>query len=155
MITQYIKGNIVDLFKSGHMVAHGCNCFHSMGAGVAGQLAKACKYIPAIDKETGWGDESKLGTYSVATITHGPGENDVHCFNLYTQYHPGRNLDYGALVNCLQALNNWASNKIAPPTVYMPRIGCGIAGGDWNKVCVLINMFTENMKIVIVDWDGE
>ncbi|BAQ22767.1 hypothetical protein AU156_gp117 [Edwardsiella phage PEi20] len=43
---------------------------------------------------------------------------------------------------------------ITPPFIYMPRIGCGIAGGDWEKVSVLIDMFTPNLNIIIVDWDG-
>lgn len=156
MITKYITGNIVELFKSGHNVAHGCNCFHSMGAGVAGQLAKYYPPILAIDKaDTLLGDSYKLGTYTKATKIHGPGDNEVYCFNLYTQYEPGPNLDYGALVNCMIELNEWGSNKIVPPYIYMPRIGCGIAGGDWEKVKVLIDMFTPNLKVVIVDWDGE
>lgn len=155
MITKYITGNIVELFKSGHNVAHGCNCFHKMGAGVAGQLAKYYPPILAIDKaDTLLGDSYKLGTFTKATKIHCPGDNEVYCFNLYTQYEPGPNLDYGALVNSMIELNEWGSNKIAPPFIYMPRIGCGIAGGDWEKVSVLIDMFTPNLNIIIVDWDG-
>lgn len=155
MITKYTTGNIVELFKSGYNVAHGCNCFHQMGAGVAGQLAKYYPPILAIDKaDTLLGDSYKLGTYTKATKIHGPGDNEVYCFNLYTQYEPGPNLDYGALVNCMIELNEWGSNKIVPPLVYMPRIGCGIAGGDWEKVSVLIDMFTPNLNVIIVDWDG-
>lgn len=155
MIVKYITGNIVKLFLSGYNVAHGCNCFHQMGAGVAGQLAKAYPPILAIDKENSFlGDTEKLGTYTRATRLHGPDDNEVYCFNLYTQFDPGPNLDYGALVNCMIELNSWANRMIVPPTVYMPRIGCGIAGGDWEKVSVLIDMFTPNLNIIIVDWDG-
>lgn len=150
MITKYIIGNLVNMFMTGSNVAHGCNCFQQMGAGVAGQLAEAYPPILAIDKSTSWpGDSSKLGTYTRAT-----GEFNQICFNLYTQHEPGRNLDYGALVNCMILLNEWGSNMITPPFIYMPRIGCGIAGGDWEKVSVLIDMFTPNLNIIIVDWDG-
>lgn len=41
MIVKYIKGDIVALFTEGKNIAHGCNCFHTMKAGVAGQLTKA------------------------------------------------------------------------------------------------------------------
>lgn len=148
MITSYIKGDIVALFLLGNNVAHGCNCFHLMGAGVAGQLAKAYPPIFDIDKAGSLlGDNQKLGTYTKAI-----GKQGQICFNLYTQYEPGRNLDYGALVNSLIELNSWAQNMIVMPKIYMPRIGCGIAGGDWNKVEILINTFTPNVNIVIVDW---
>lgn len=146
MIKHYIKGNIVALFLSGKNVAHGCNCFHTMRAGIAGQLALAYPPILAIDKDTVLGDTEKLGTFTQAT-----GKKGQICFNLYTQYEPGRNLDYGALLNCMIELNQWAANKIVPPTVYMPRI----AGGDWEKVSVLIDMYTPNLNVIIVDWDGE
>lgn len=150
MITKYITGNIVKLFLEGNNVAHGCNCFHQMGAGIAGQLAEAYPPILAIDKADSFlGDTEKLGTFTQATLD----PNGNICFNLYTQFNPGRNLDYGALVNCMIELNEWAKTKLVLPTVYMPRIGCGIAGGDWAKVNVLINMFTENLNVIIVDWD--
>lgn len=155
MITQYIKGDIVALFRAGNHIAHGCNCMHLMGAGVAGQLAQAYPIILRADKGlTDYADAGKLGSYSRA-VTIGPDDREIYCFNLYTQYKPGRNLDYGALVNCMIELNEWGKNQIAPPKIYMPRIGCGIAGGDWAKVNTLINMFTPNLNIVIVDWDGE
>lgn len=153
MIVKYIDGDIVELFLSGHNVAHGCNCFHTMGAGVAGQLAKAYSPVLSIDKAgSDYGCANKLGTFTRAVKLHGPDDHEVYCFNLYTQYEPGPNLDYGALVNSMVELNNWANNLLVPPTIYMPRIGCGIAGGDWEKVKVLIDMFTPNLKVVIVDW---
>ena len=151
MIVKYIDGNIVKLFLEGNHVAHGCNCFHLMGAGVAGQLAKAYPPILEVDKsDTFLGDTEKLGNYTKAV-----GKKGQFCFNLYTQFDPGRNLDYGALANSMINLNKWAENLLVPPTVYMPRIGCGIAGGDWEKVKTLINIFTDNVRIIIVDWDGE
>lgn len=155
MITKYITGNIVSLFKSGYNVAHGCNCFHTMGAGVAGQLAAAYPVVLNADKGLSeLGDKEKLGTFTRAVKLHGQDDHEVYCFNLYTQYEPGPNLDYGALVNCMIELNQWGDRMIVPPTIYMPRIGCGIAGGDWEKVSVLIDMFTPNLNIIIVDWDG-
>ena len=151
MIVKYIDGNIVKLFLEGNHVAHGCNCFHLMGAGVAGQLAKAYPPILEVDKsDTFLGDTEKLGNYTKAV-----GKKGQFCFNLYTQFDPGRNLDYGALANSMINLNKWAENLLVPPTVYMPRIGCGIAGGDWEKVKTIIDLFTDNVRIIIVDWDGE
>lgn len=149
MIMSYVSGDLVRIFEAGNNIAHGCNCHHNMGGGVAGQLASEFPYIPKVDKETAYASEAKLGTFSTAVM---PGSYNQICFNLYTQFHPGADLRYGALVNSLIALNKWGENKIVPPLIYMPRIGCGIAGGDWEKVSALIDMFTPNLHIVIVDW---
>lgn len=148
MIIDYIKGDIVALFLQGNNVAHGCNCFHTMGSGVAGQLAKAYPPILAIDKTTYLGDAAKLGTFTQAT-----GNNDQICYNLYTQYEPGPNLDYGALVNCMIELNHTAKGLLFKPRIYIPRIGCGIAGGEWDKVYQLVNLFTPDINLVVVDYE--
>lgn len=64
MIVKYIKGDIVALFLQGNIIAHGCNCFHTMGSGVAGQLARAYPKILEIDKTTTeYGSRDKLGRY--------------------------------------------------------------------------------------------
>lgn len=152
MIINYIKGDIVALFLNGNSIAHGCNCFHTMGAGVAGQLAKAYPRVLEIDKtSTDYGSREKLGDMSIVfKYSKGPSI----CFNLYTQYEPGPNLDYGALVNCMIELNRVVGNSmLIRPVIYIPRIGCGIAGGDWDKVSQLIDMFTPDIDLVVVDYE--
>lgn len=52
---------------------------------------------------------------------------------------------YGALVQCLHDLNKWiAAMHVVrsrmpgeynfKSSIHMPRIGCGLAGGDWNVI---------------------
>jgi O-acetyl-ADP-ribose deacetylase (regulator of RNase III) len=149
MIVNYIKGDIVKLYSEGKVIAHGCNCFHTMGAGVAGQLASKFPVILSTDKAaTDYADNKKLGTFSLALALNGGA-----CFNLYTQYEPGPNLDYGALVNCMIELNLQAETLLFKPVIYIPRIGCGIAGGDWDKVSKLIDMFTPDIDLIVVDYE--
>ena len=47
--------------------------------------------------------------------------------------HPIR---YDSLFLCLQTIAKWHENTNS--TIHMPRIGCGLAGGDWNVVESLI-----------------
>jgi O-acetyl-ADP-ribose deacetylase (regulator of RNase III) len=58
-------------------------------------------------------------------------------FNKYTNIPPIR---YKALRNCLVAVDlhmqEWGGGSI-----HMPRIGCGLAGGSWEKVEPLIQRF--------------
>lgn len=152
MIVKYIKGDIVALFAEGKNIAHGCNCFHTMGAGVAGQLAKAYPKILEADKlQTEFGDESKLGSYSVYEKyfrTH-----KAYCFNLYTQFQPGPNFEYSALMNCMLKLNEFGENKLIKPTIYMPRIGAGIGKGNWDIIEGILDTYSSKLEIVIVDWE--
>ena len=41
MIIGTVKGDLISIFKSGagHLI-HGCNCFHTMGAGIARQIVR-------------------------------------------------------------------------------------------------------------------
>lgn len=146
MITQYIKGDIVEIFRLGNDIAHGCNCFCTMGAGVAAQLAENFKQIYAIDKDTKCGDLEKLGDCTFATH-----DNDHNvCFNLYTQFNPGANVDYGAIFNAFHSLRHIRHGLARP--LYIPRIGAGIAGGDWKIIEKLINLATPHVSIIVVDY---
>lgn len=152
MIVKYIKGDIVALFAEGKNIAHGCNCFHTMKAGVAGQLTKAFPKILEADKlQTEWGDVTKLGSYSVYEKyfrTH-----KAYCFNLYTQFQPGPNFEYSALMNCMLELNEFGENKLIKPTIYMPRIGTGIGKGNWDIIEGILDTYSSKLEIVIVDWE--
>ena len=51
------------------VVLHGCNCFHTMGAGIALYLRRMIPEVAEVDAGTVYGDKNKLGTCSVANIT--------------------------------------------------------------------------------------
>ena len=66
MIIDTVKGDLIALFKQGkgHLI-HGCNCFHTMGGGIAAKIAKEFPQALAIDKKTIRGDAGKLGGFNV------------------------------------------------------------------------------------------
>lgn len=151
MIVNEINGDIVKILSEGHIIAHGCNCFHTMGAGVAGQLARKYPEIPLADKrQTTYADHSKLGSISAVWIA-----DSGMCINMYTQYAPGPNVDYGAILNAFMGINrrlSVTSFRTAP--VYIPKIGAGIAGGDWNIIEKIINIATPNVDIIVVNYES-
>ena len=53
------KNNEVDI------ILHGCNCFNTMGAGIAAQIASNFPDAKLADDETLRGDAGKLGTYTI------------------------------------------------------------------------------------------
>lgn len=64
---------------------------------------------------------------------------DRTIFNLYTQYRYGTDrmhLDYEALALALLAMRAWLEENDPEQNeiVGFPRIGCGLAGGDWEVV---------------------
>lgn len=130
------------------VIIHGCNCFHTMGAGIAKYLKQQFPSIYQVDRCTNYGDRRKLGSYSVAHV----GENLV-VLNCYTQYHYKNDhrgqapVDYDAIERCLSAINiNYKGWSIRSP-----KIGCGLAGGDWVIVSDLFKKCLTSCEYTIYE----
>lgn len=197
MKTNYneIEGDLIQLAKEGRfdVITHGCNCFCTMGAGIAPQMADAfgCDefdmertvrsewddegYEHAVET-TNKGDINKLGTIDyqhqylwfehpyvtepgVAVPMNSkspgqPGVKDIIVVNSYTQYNYGKNhkdgvakpIDYEALALCLRKINKTFAGK----HIGLPKIGAGLAGGDWNRIKNIIQTELKDMKVSVV-----
>ncbi|MGB8811102.1 MAG: hypothetical protein WCD17_17270 [Acinetobacter calcoaceticus] len=81
-----INDDLIDLAKNGNfdVIIHGCNCFCTMGAGIAKVIKQEFPeaYLP--DLQTEVGSREKLGSYSLASNTR----NDINfiILNAYTLY---------------------------------------------------------------------
>lgn len=71
--------------------------------------------------------------------------------NLYTQFRPGPNAEYGAILKGFESLNDVFEGAIQP--FYIPKIGCGIGGLEWECVEEIINIATPDINIVVVEYD--
>lgn len=133
-----LKGDLISLALSGKfdVIIHGCNCFCSMGAGIAQQIKKTFPPAFQADLETASGDRTKLGTYSRATIKIS--KNPLTIANGYTQYHysgPHVLADYDAITALFSRIKvDFSGKKIG-----YPRIGAGLARGDWKKISEIID----------------
>lgn len=58
-------------------------------------------------------------------------------------------IDYPALNSALEFVANAANNKNA--SIHMPRIGCGIAGGDWEIVESIIESTCKDLDVYVYD----
>lgn len=146
MIVETIKGDLAEIYKRGGVIAHGCNCHHTMG-GLAGFLSCQFPEIGDADEESQYGNPLKLGTWTKAY-----NEAGGQCFNLYTQFHPGADLRYGALLDCFMNLNKLAvvRSPLENYKLHIPLIGAGLGGGDWNIISDLIHKYTPNLDITVV-----
>lgn len=136
MITKYIVGDITETELK--YIAHGVNCQNKMGSGVAKALYTK---FPSIKKEyhTRF-SVYKNNEYHFLLGTNQPvlnGEKVI--FNLFTQLNYGydgkKYVNYAAISQCFKTLSVILRGK----TIAIPKIGCGLAGGDWNFVEQLIN----------------
>ena len=124
-----VKGNLLDLFDKGEFdaIVHGCNCFNTMGAGIALQIKNRYPEAWEADKTTIKGHKSKLGTFTLAFCSKGI------VINAYTQYRPGLNdleENYGAIDDAMRKISLVFEGK----RVGLPLIGAGLASGDWNFI---------------------
>lgn len=146
-----VKGDLIKMAKSGqfNVIVHGCNCFHTFGAGIAKQIKHEFPRAFGTDLRTIRGDKNKLGTNSYSYIT----ELNIFVVNAYTQYSTSKNgesvVEYEAIRKCLREIpKNFPGYKIG-----MPKIGAGLAGGDWDIIFKIIQEELSEQDVTIVEWD--
>lgn len=129
-----IEGDLIKLGKEGlfDVIVHGCNCFCTMGAGIAKGIKTEFPGAFDADLKTKSGDRSKLGTISHAKI------GNLEVVNAYTQYHwrgSGKKADYEAIRLAFRLIKKqFSGSKIG-----YPAIGAGLAGGDWTVISTIID----------------
>jgi len=133
-------GNLIDLAEQGHfnVIVHGCNCFHTMGAGIAKEIKQ--RYPDAYKADitrTIKGDKGKLGAFTWADV-QAPSGHPFRIVNAYIQYRYGKggpHINYTAVKQCFQIIQREYWDK----RIGYPKIGAGLAGGDWNIIQTIIN----------------
>ncbi len=164
MIISTIEGNLISLAQGGRYteIAHGCNCFHTMGAGIAPQIARAFPDAEKADNESSYGDKLKLGRMSIGTAELEGFEHTLKILNLYTQFgtkgriHGLPDIDYTAVARAFKLANAWTKEKkekklySVQPLMGIPMIGAGLAGGHWEALSTIINLVTPDMDIELV-----
>lgn len=130
---KYVKGDLIRAALDGKfdVIGHGCNCFINFGAGIAKAIKLNFPEAYKADvRNGGHGDKKKLGTVSKAEI------GSLIVLNCYTQHSYGRgiNVDYNAIRSCMKEIKVLYSGK----RIGLPKIGCGLAKGDWKVVSQII-----------------
>ena len=139
------EGNIV--------IAHICNDIGAWGKGFVLALSKRWKYPEKQYKQ--WykqGEGFALGAVQFVKV-----ENDIWVANMIGQHHIYKDengnppIRYEAVKKALQQVANFALENNAK--VQMPRIGCGLAGGTWDKIEAIINetLLEKNIEVFVCD----
>lgn len=156
-----IRGNAVSLFISDNescAFAHGCNCFNTMGSGIAKEVRARLPSMAVLDSMTERGDRRKLGKFTsfVADMINGSKKIGL---NLYTQYMFGQdkpNVDYRAIRDSIYSSIRWIQKEHPEvKKMYIPKIGAGLAGGNWETISEIIEESTPpGFEIIVVEYDA-
>ena len=169
MSIEIIKGNLLDMAEAGEYdyIMHGCNCFHAMGSGIAGEIARRYPNVPSADRQTVYGDPSKLGNWTECIVESTkqiqpppqqgwedkpkydmiPLAEAFTVLNCYTQYQPGKDFLPSIFPHLIKELNK----EFAGSIIGLPAIGCGIAGDMGNLGLHIIPALLEHGPDV--DWE--
>ena len=161
MIVEYIKGDITETELS--VIVHGVNCQNVMGSGVAKALFTKweevkwkyhayCEHKEIINSNPDEYYEELLGDVDFVCVERD--ENDKTkktIVNAFTQFDYGydnkKRVSYWAISNCFKYINDFYSGK----KIAIPNIGCGLAGGDWDIVKVLIDDATPDIEVYVYE----
>lgn len=163
-----IEGDLIQLAKNYEfdVIVQGVNCFCTQKSGLASQMVEAFKTDRfSLEKEIFKGDINKLGQIdychlssqisvggSFINIT----QKELTIVNAYTQYNIASEanpdpLDYEALTLCLRKINY----KFKGRFIGLPKIGCGLARGNWEKVKEIIKKELKGCFVTIVLYKNE
>lgn len=149
-----VKGDLLDMGKNVEfdIIMHGCNCFNTMGGGIAYQIANRFPDARLADEETVRGDAGKLGTYTIGM------DGRLVILNCYTQYGMSRDgkdvFDYLAFERVLEKI----AYRFGKWRIGLPLIGMGLAGGDAERILPMIEQFANKVEkqggsVTLVEWE--
>ena len=139
------EGNIV--------IAHICNDIGAWGKGFVLALSKRWKYPEKQYKQ--WykeGENFALGEVQFVSVEEKIWvANLIGQHNIYNDENDNPTIRYEAVKKGLRIIADFAYEINAK--VQMPRIGCGLAGGSWDRIEKLIRqtLLKKNIEVFVCD----
>lgn len=152
----YIKGDATQPIRQGtKIIIHVCNDIGGWGRGFV--LALSSKWKQPEESYRLWAknkENFQLGEVQIVQV-----ESDVWVGNMIGQRDTKFAKDgtppvrYQSINNCLQKIGDFALVNNA--SVHLPRIGCGLAGGQWTEVepLLITNIINRNISVTVYDFD--
>lgn len=154
----YLKGDATSPQASGtKIIAHICNDIGGWGKGFVLAISKRWQQPEKAYRE--WHKNRSKNDFELGNIQLIQVEPYIYIANMIAQRgvktgrSTGAPIRYEALEACLKKLTTEAQTLGA--SVHMPRIGCGLAGGKWEKIEPLIEktLLVNNVDVYIYDFD--
>ena len=151
-LKQY-KGDL--LTSKADVICHQTNCLGIMGGGVALQIRRKwpqvyeeyVKYCEQFQDNP----EKLLGDVQMCSIGNGQ-----YVANIFGQCYCGtdkRYTDYEALKKGFAEVANWVKSGRVQSVAFPKLFGCGLAGGDWSIVSVMIEDAFKHTDAVVEIWE--
>lgn len=155
MTINYLIGDATNPIGSGNkIIAHICNDLGAWGKGFVLAISKKWSQPEKYYKEFKNYKGLILGHTQLIPVQTGEENNLIFVANMIAQ-HGLRNinnpipLNYDALTACLTILSS--QSEMLTASIHMPRIGCGLAGGNWNKIESIIQKTLFDKEIYVYD----
>lgn len=154
----YLKGDATSPQTSGtKIIAHICNDIGGWGKGFVLALSK--RWSEPEKAYRLWHRERAKNDFALGNIQIVQVERYIYVANMIGQrgIKTGRStgvpVRYEAIESCLEKLTEEAIKLEA--SVHMPRIGCGLSGGKWEKIEPLIEktLLKNNIEVFVYDFD--
>ena len=153
----YITGDATAPCKMPALIVHVCNDVGKWGAGFTGALSKRWPEVERHYRRTIKANKSagirSLGEWWFHQLNDDP----IVVANLVAQRgvmgdgSPTPNIRYAVLETCLEEITKEARLQMPDHTLHMPRIGCGLAGGDWAIVEAIIQRTCGDLDVYVYD----
>jgi O-acetyl-ADP-ribose deacetylase (regulator of RNase III) len=139
---KHTKGNLLDLAEAGEfdIVVQGCNCFNTMGGGIAREIRERYPMAHMVDYGTLKGDYNKLGNYTTAFT------GKFLIVNAYTQYNMSQGTDVFEYT-AFQLITEKLAFAYPGKKFGLPYIGMGLAGGDKTWIMPMIENFAKRVSM--------
>ncbi len=155
MINYIIGDATIPVTKGPKIIVHICNDIGAWGAGFVMALSKRWSQ-PRIKYQRWYKTGGNIFPFELGNVQFVAVEDDIWVANLIGQrdikfkdnMSPIR---YEAVKKGLMGVAEFAQNENA--TVHMPRIGCGLAGGTWDKIEPIIKetLVSKGIHVFVYD----
>lgn len=154
MDINYLKGDATKpVGDANKIIVHVCNDIGGWGKGFVMAISKRW---PGPEKQYREWYKSQQG-FALGQVQLVQVELDIWVANMIGQHKVYKDengnppIRYEAIRECLQKVAEFASEN--DTTVHMPRIGCGLAGGTWDKIEPIIFDVLINKGIGVTVYD--
>ena len=136
------------------MIVHVCNDIGAWGKGFVMALSR--RWPEPESQYRGWYRERKSNDFGLGAVQFAQVAADLWVANMIGQHgirrtKEGPPIRYGAVEKCLAKVALKAVELEA--SVHMPRIGCGLAGGKWEKIETIITGQLSEKDIAVYVYD--
>lgn len=152
----YLDGDATLPMVSGFkIIAHICNDVGVWGAGFALSLSR--RWIYPEESYRQWYKRKDKTDFFLGNIRLIQVEPTIYVANMLAKhdtkfYNKALPIRYRDLESCLGKLAAHAETLEA--TVHMPRIGCGLAGGTWDRIepLILSQLCEKDIQVYVYNW---